>query len=79
MPQMAAMADERGSLGAVALDGKVYALGGGKPKVQLAGVEMLDPNVNQWMKVKSMRSARSAGYYSPPHHHHLHHHPLQAP
>jgi hypothetical protein len=56
---MASMADERGSLGAVALDGKIYAIGGGKPKVQLDAVEVLDPNVNQWMRVKSMISARS--------------------
>ena len=55
---MASMDKERGSLAAVALDGKVYALGGGGPNIQLNSAEILDPNVNTWMSCKSMHAAR---------------------
>lgn len=54
------MDTERGSLAAVSLDGKVYALGGGSPGVQLNSAEILDPNVNVWMKCKSLHYPRFA-------------------
>lgn len=57
---MATMSEDKGSLAAVTLDDKVYAIGGGGPGLQLNTVEMLDPNINTWMGCKSLRSARLA-------------------
>ena len=55
---MAPMAEQRGSLAAVALDGKIFALGGGRPGVQSKRVEILEPNINIWMQGKAMLEAR---------------------
>ena len=41
--QMADMHETRGSLAVVALHGKVYALGGGHPKINLDSIEVRSP------------------------------------
>lgn len=56
--QMAPMDGVRGNLSAVALDGKIYALGGGESGKQSARVEILDPNLNQWIAGKAMHERR---------------------
>lgn len=55
---MASMTEVKGNLASVAIDGKIYAIGGGDSGRQSAGVELLDPELNQWMTVKPMISAR---------------------
>ena len=47
--QMAPMGAVRGSLGAVSLNGHIWAIGGGEPGVSLETVEMYDPIMNAWM------------------------------
>ena len=47
--QMAPMSAVRGSLGAVSLNGHIWAIGGGEPGVSLETVEVYDPIVNAWM------------------------------
>lgn len=46
---MASMRSVRGSLGAVTLGGRIYAIGGGEPGVSLETIEVYDPNINAWM------------------------------
>ena len=48
-PQMASMRSVRGSLGAVTLGGRIYAIGGGEPGVSLETTEVYDPNITAWM------------------------------
>lgn len=55
---MADMEEQRGSLGAAAIGGKIYAVGGGRPGYQSETVEVLDPELNTWMLGKRMRSKR---------------------
>ena len=55
---MASMTEVKGNLASVTIDGKIYAIGGGDAGRQSAGVEMLDPEINQWMNVKAMHSCR---------------------
>ncbi len=50
--QMAPMGAVRGSLGAVSLNGHIWAVGGGEPGVSLETVEMYDPVINAWMPGK---------------------------
>jgi hypothetical protein len=49
---MASMRAVRGSLGAVSLGGRIYAIGGGEPGVSLETTEVYDPNINAWMPGK---------------------------
>lgn len=49
VPQVASMSSARGSLAAVALNGKIYALGGGQPGISLASTEVYDPYQDAWM------------------------------
>ena len=59
--QMASMRAVRGSLGAVSLNGCIWAVGGGEPGVSLETVEMYDPNIDAWTpgeqfeRISSMR------------------------
>lgn len=48
----------RGSLGVAALKGRVYAVGGGQPDSQEATAEVLDPELNVWMTIKTMANKR---------------------
>ena len=47
--QVAPINTARGSLAAVALNGMIYALGGGQPRVSLSSTEIFDPAINAWM------------------------------
>ena len=47
--QMASMRAVRGSLGAVSLKGRIWAVGGGEPGVSLETVEVYDPSIDTWM------------------------------
>ncbi len=43
------MKEVRGSLAAAALGGKIYAIGGGQPSINLDSCEVFDPEVNAWL------------------------------
>lgn len=43
------MSTVRGSLAAVALDDKVYAIGGGRPGISLETTEIYDPTLDTFM------------------------------
>lgn len=48
-PQVAPLAIARGSLGFAALEGRVYACGGGQANDYYDTIEILDPGMNAWM------------------------------
>lgn len=45
---------EKGGLGAVSLDGKIFTVGGGTKQEYFSEVEMLDPNAGRWIPTRSM-------------------------
>lgn len=48
----------RGSLAAVALDNKLYAMGGGQPNVNRDTTEVYDAHHNQWLAGATMNHRR---------------------
>ena len=59
--RLAPMPTGRQSLGLVALDGYVYAVGGGDEWAGLSVVERYDPADNTWIAMSPLRSSRRAG------------------
>ena len=55
---VAAMSTKRANLGAVALDGKLYAVGGFDGETHLDSVERYDPSTNAWEAVAAMSTKR---------------------
>lgn len=43
----------------VALDGKIYAMGGYNGRMRMSSVERYDPDRNQWELIASMQQQRS--------------------
>ena len=56
--QVASMECVRGSLAAVGLDNKLYAMGGGEPNVNQDTVEIYDAHHNAWMPGPTMNNRR---------------------
>ena len=61
------MRSVRGSLGAVAVGGRIYAIGGGEPGISLETTEVYDPTINAWMPGGATRfqAPLSAYVYDP--------------
>lgn len=58
MLQVASMEYVRGSLAAVALDNKLYAMGGGQPNVNRDTTEIYDAHHNAWLPGPTMNQRR---------------------
>jgi len=58
---LAAMSTGRQALGLVAVDGYVYAVGGGDGWTGLSAVERYDPETNSWIAMPSLASSLRAG------------------
>lgn len=56
--QIADMEMVRGSLAVAAMDGLVYAMGGGQPGVNLNSIEIFTPATNTWTPGPSMAASR---------------------
>ena len=56
--QVASMECVRGSLAAVGLDNKLYAMGGGEPNVNQDTVEVYDAHHNAWLPGPTMNNRR---------------------
>lgn len=56
--QVASMECVRGSLAAVGLDNKLYAMGGGEPNVNQDTVEIYDAHHNAWLPGPTMNNRR---------------------
>ena len=56
--QVASMQYVRGSLAAVGLDNKLYAMGGGEPNVNRDTIEIYDAHHNAWLPGPTMNNRR---------------------
>lgn len=48
----------RGSLAVAALDGRIYAMGGGQPGINHDSIEIFSPDVNTWAPGPKMAASR---------------------